>query len=68
MPGFETIGFDDGFGQCQNEFKEKLIKQVSYEKLKIIQATDLIIMFKTIENIETSDNTKSVTGIEKMIK
>lgn len=58
VPGFETIGYDDWFSQCENEFKEKLIKLVSYEGLKIIKTTDSVIMFKTIEHIETVDNTK----------
>ena len=56
-----------GFNQCQNKFKEKLIKQVHYESLKIINSTDSKIMFKTIEHIETVDNTKSATGIEIII-
>lgn len=64
MPGFDTIGYDNWFSQCQKEFNEKLIKQVYYKKLKIIKSTDSVIMFKTIEHIETTDNTKSVTGIE----
>lgn len=46
---------------------EKLIKLVSYEGLKIIKATDSVIMFKTIEHIETVDNTKSAAGIEIII-
>lgn len=67
MPGFETIGYDDWFSQCENEFKEKLLKLVSDEGLKIIKTTDSVIMFKTIEHIETVDNTKSTTGIEIII-
>ena len=67
MPGFDTIGYDDWFSQCKKEFNEKLIKQVYYEKLKIIKSTDSVIMFKTIENIETIENTKSATGIEIII-
>lgn len=67
IPGFETIGYDDWYSQCENEFKEKLIKQVRYVSLKIINSTDTMIMFKTIEHIETIDNTKSATGIKIII-
>jgi len=67
VPGFDMIGYDDWFNQCENKFKEKLIKLVSYEGLKIIKATDSVIIFKTIEHIETTDNTKSATGIEIII-
>lgn len=68
VPGFETIGYDDWFAQCQNEFKEQLIKEVRYEALKVINSTDSMIMFKTIEHIETTDNIKRATGIEVIIK
>lgn len=67
VPGFETVSYDDWFRQCEKEFNEKLIKHVSYEGLKIIKATDLIIMFKTIEHIESTDNKKSATAVEMVI-
>ena len=67
MPGFDTFGYDDWFSQCKKKFNEKLIKQVYYEKLKIIKSTDSVIMFKTIEHIEIIENTKSATGIEIII-
>lgn len=43
------------------------MKLISYEGLKNIKTTDSVIMFKTIEHIETVDNTKSTTGIEIII-
>lgn len=63
VPGFESINYDDWFRQCENEFKEKLIKTVSYENIDIIDSTESVIMFKTIEHIETKDNTKNTTNV-----
>jgi len=63
VPGFETINYDDWFRQCENEFKEKLIKEVSYENINIIDSSDSVIMFKTIEHIETNDKIKNTTNV-----
>ena len=63
VPGFESISYDDWFRQCENEFKEKLIEAVSYENIDIIDSTESVIMFKTIEHIETKDNTKNTTNV-----
>lgn len=63
VPGFETISYDDWFRQCENEFKEKLIKEVSYENINIIDSSESVIMFKTIEHIETKDKKKNTTNV-----
>ena len=63
VPGFETISYDDWFRQCESEFKEKLIETVSYETIDIIDSAESVIMFKTIEHIETKDNTKNTTNV-----
>ena len=36
--------------------------------LEIIKATESVIMFKTIEHIETTNNTKSANGVEITIR
>jgi len=63
VKGFETISYDDWFRQCESEFKEKLIETVSYENIEIIDSTETVIMFKTIEHIETKDKTKNTTNV-----
>ena len=63
VPGFETISYDDWFRQCENEFKEKLIKSVTYENIDIIDSDESIIMFKTIEHIETKDKAKKTSNV-----
>ena len=63
VPGFETISYDDWFRQCEKEFKEKLIKEVGYENIDIIDSNESVIMFKTIERIEATDNKKNTSNV-----
>ncbi len=63
VPGFESISYDDWFRQCENEFNEKLVNAVSYENIDIINSTESVIMFKTIEHIEAKDKTKNATNV-----
>lgn len=67
VPGFEKIGYDDWSRQCEKEFKEKLIKQVRYQDIYTIKASDSVIMFNAIELIETTENIKKATTIEIVI-
>jgi ketosteroid isomerase-like protein len=68
VPGFEVIGYDDWFAQCQHEFSAGVIKKVSYQGLKIITPTPKRIMFKTIETVEATDGTRNVMGIEVILE
>lgn len=68
VPGFEVIGYDDWFAQCQHEFSQGLIKGVSYQGLKIITPTENRIMFKTIETVEATDGACNIMGIEVIIE
>ena len=36
VPGFEVITYDDWYQQCEYEFTNKLLKQVSYQGLNVI--------------------------------
>ena len=63
VPGFESISYDDWSRQCEDEFKDKLIKAVSYENIDIIDSSESVIMFKTIEHIETKDKKKNTTNV-----
>ncbi len=64
MPGFDVIGYQDWAAQCQHKFSQGLIKQVSYQGLKIINPDGQRIMFKTIETLETTDGHHQVMRIE----
>ncbi len=67
VPGFEVIGYDDWFKQCQHEFENKLLKQVSYKGLNELAETPDRIMFKSLETIEGSDGTVNTSGVEFII-
>ncbi len=64
IPGFEVIGYDDWFSQCEYEFNEKLIQQASYQGLKIRQSNDRQIMFLTNESVLATDGTTDTHSIE----
>lgn len=68
VPGFDNIGYDDWFAQCEHEFSNKLLKSVVYRGLKIIVDTDTRIMFKTYETVIGADNETNAQGIEVLIE
>ncbi|MDH5711103.1 MAG: hypothetical protein OEZ15_05510 [Gammaproteobacteria bacterium] len=68
VPGFEVIGYQDWFNQCQHEFENKLLKQVSYQGLNVLAETPDRIMFKSIETVEGSNGEKNSNGIEFIIQ
>ncbi|MDH5612290.1 MAG: hypothetical protein OEY66_07535 [Gammaproteobacteria bacterium] len=68
VPGFEVIGYQDWFNQCQYEFENKLLKKVSYQGLNVLAETPDRIMFKSIETVEGSDGATNNNGIEFIIE
>jgi len=68
VPGFEVIGYQDWFNQCQHEFENKLLKKVSYQGLNVLAETPERIMFKSIETVEGSDGVINNNGIEFIIQ
>ena len=68
VPGFEVIGYDDWARQCQYEFDEGLLKQVSYEGLHMVTVTPANILFKTTETVEGTDGTANRQGVEILIR
>lgn len=68
VPGFEVIGYQDWFNQCQYEFENKLLKKVSYKGLNVLAETPERIMFKSVETVEGSDGAINNNGIEFIIQ
>lgn len=64
IEGYDVITYDDWFAQCESEFKDKVITEVSYDGLNVKQVFDTKIEFSTIEIIETKDDTTIKHGIE----
>jgi len=67
VPGYDLIGYEDWFSQCEYEFNEKLIENVSYEGLNIRQSNDQQIMFLTNETICSTDGTVDTHPIEVVL-
>ncbi len=68
VPGFEVISYDDWYRQCEHEFTNKLLKQVSYQGLNVLAETPERVMFKSIETVEGSDGQVNTSGIEFIIQ
>ena len=68
VPGFEVIGYDDWARQCRHEFEQGLLKQVSYEGLRVVSMTPGNVLFKTIETVEGADGTINRHGVEILIR
>ncbi|WP_018953861.1 hypothetical protein [Thioalkalivibrio sulfidiphilus] len=67
IPGFEAIGYDDWFRQCEHEFKDRVLKDVSYTGLRMRAATDRQIMFQTVERVEANDGTVIRRALEVVL-
>ncbi len=67
VPGFEVIGYNDWFSQCEYEFNEKLIQQASYQGLKIRQSNKQQIMFMANETIKATEGTVDTHSIEVVL-
>jgi hypothetical protein len=68
VPGFERLGYDDWARQCEHEFREGILKSVSYQGLKVLVDTPTRLMFKTLETVEASDGAVDSRGIEVVIE
>ncbi len=67
VPGYESISYDDWSRQSETDFKEGLLKSVSYEGFKLIATNERQIMFKTIETVCGTDGTKRAHGVEILL-
>jgi len=65
VPGFESLGFDDGSNQCKHDFDDGMIAEIKYQGLNVRAATDERIMFVTRETIDGSRNPQ---GIECLLE
>jgi len=68
VPGFDVIVYDDWARQCKYEFDEGLLKQVSYEGLRVVTMTPVNVLFRTTETVEGTDGTINRHGLEILIR
>lgn len=67
IQGFDEITYDDWFAQCEQEFKDKVIKDASYEGLNVKRADNTKILFSTVETIEAADGTVVKHGLDVLL-
>jgi len=67
-PGFEVIDYADWARQCQHEFSENVLANVSYMGLKVMVAQPQRIMFRTVERVEATDGTCDEHGLEVLLE
>jgi ketosteroid isomerase-like protein len=68
IPGIEVIGYDDWAKQCQHEFETGVLKNVSYNGMKVQVMTPGRVMFKTIETVEANDGAVQAHGVEIILE
>ena len=65
--GYDSISYDDWARQCEQEFKDKVLKSVSYEGLKMLASNETQVMFKTVETVLAHDGTRKAHGVEILL-
>ena len=55
VPGFESLGYDDWYRQCAQEFPQGLITDLQYSEPRVRASTPEQVMFFTEEKISTSE-------------
>ena len=68
VPGFESISYNDWAGASEQEFKDGVLKSVTYDGLKMSAHNDTQIMFKTVEIVQANDGSKKTQGVEVLIE
>ena len=68
VPGIEVIGYDDWAKQCRHEFETGVLKNVSYDGMKVQVMTPGRVMFKTVETVEANDGTVQAHGVEIILE
>ena len=68
VPGFDTLGFDDWYRQCEHEFPQRLIRGLEYRNTTLRTADDARILFKALEATQTADGGETLQGVEMLLQ
>lgn len=68
VPGFDTLGFDDWYRQCEHEFPQGLITALTYDKVNVRTADPQRILFKALEATATADGGRTAQGVEMLLQ
>lgn len=66
--GFESLGYDDWYRQCEHEFPQQLIRELQYSDPVIRAMNDQSILFKTLETAATKDGGRLAQPLELLIE
>ncbi len=68
VPGFETLDYDDWHRQCEHEFPQGLMKEISYDRRQIRTADEQHVLFKALETTCATDGTRIAQGVELLLQ
>ena len=68
VPGFETLGYEDWYRQCEHEFPQGLITALQYSRVKVRTAGEQDILFKSLETTQTSDGGSLTQAVEMLLR
>ena len=68
IPDFDVITYDAWAAQCKHEFDQNILKQVSYDGIKVLVNMPGRVMFKTMETIEATDGTVNTMAVEIVLE
>jgi len=68
VPGFDALGFQDWYDQCQHEFPQGLITGLDYGQIAVRTATEERILFKSLETTTTSDGGSLAQAVEMLLE
>ncbi len=68
VPGFDTLGYDDWYRQCEHEFPQRLLRDIEYSGTRIRSADADSILFKSLETTRTADGGEIAQGVEMLLQ
>lgn len=68
VPGFESVSYNDWARQSEQEFKDNVLKSVSYEGLNMVASNEKQIMFQTLEKVVANDGLEKNQGLEVVLE
>jgi len=68
VPGFDTLGYEDWYRQCEHEFPQGLITALEYSRVKVRTAGERDALFKSLETTRTSDGGTLAQAVEMLLQ
>jgi len=67
VQGFDTVGYEDWYRQCSEEFPQKLIRELSYDDIAFSGGEDDTILIKARELLKTSEGKTQRHSLEMLL-